>query len=61
MTPDLMARVCNQALDYGELMLTIEEFGAWWKFTNEHPHATIMVGPGQIRNLSALSVFVLAP
>lgn len=60
MTDDLLCRCLVQAIDYGELMLTIEEFGAYWQWTQLHPGAAFAIGPGRIVALDRLHVRVLA-
>ena len=58
MTEELLCRLVTQALDYGELMLTIEEFGAFWQWTTEHPNAACSSG-GRLFVFSQLPVRVL--
>ncbi len=56
--PDLLPRLIAQALDYGELMLTIEEFGAFWQWTTAHPNAACSQG-GRLLVFAQLPVRVL--
>lgn len=58
MTSELLARLVAQAFEYGELMLTIEEFGAYWQWTTEHPGASCSHG-GRLYVFAQLPVRVL--
>lgn len=58
MTEELLCRLAAQALDYGELMLTIEEFGAFWQWSNEHPGAACSSG-GRLHVFAQLPIRVL--
>lgn len=58
MTGELMARIVNQAIDYGELMLTLEEGAVYWQWTTEHPHASICHA-GQLVEIVALPLRIL--
>lgn len=55
---ELVCRLVAQAFEYGELMLTIEEFGQWWQFTTEHPGASCSRG-GRLYVFAELPVRVL--
>jgi len=57
-TDELLCRLVNQAADYGELMLTIEEFGPFWQWTTEHPGASCSIG-GRLYVFEQLPVHVL--
>lgn len=59
MTDELLARILCQAIAYGELMLTIEELGAYWQWTTEHPAAAFLVGPGRLLVVEQIPVRVL--
>lgn len=59
MTDELLARVLNQAIEYGELMLSIEEFADYWHWTTQHPAAAFSVGPGQLVEIDRLRVRVI--
>lgn len=58
LTGDLLVRIVNQAIDYGELMLTIEEFTPFWQWTTEHPGASCSIG-GRLYVFEKLPVHVL--
>ncbi len=58
MTSELLCRLVAQAVDYGELMLTIEEFGPFWQWTTEHPGAACSAG-GRLFVFAELPVHVL--
>lgn len=58
MNEELLCRLVAQALDYGELMLTIEEFGAFWQWANEHPGASCSRG-GRLLVFEKLPIRVL--
>jgi hypothetical protein len=58
MTGDLLCRIVNQAIDYRELMLTLEEGAEYWQWTQAHPHASIC-HEGQIVEIAALPLRIL--
>lgn len=55
---ELVCRLVCQAFEYGELMLTIEEFGPFWQWTTEHPGASCSRG-GRLYVFRDLPVHVL--
>ena len=58
MTPELLCRLVAQAIEYGELMLTIEEFGAFWQWNEANPNAACSHG-GRLYIFARLPIRVL--
>lgn len=59
MTGDLLARLVNQAADYGELMLTPTELVELVEWKAVHPLAAFALGPGRVIPVGQLRVKVL--
>lgn len=59
MNADLLVRVVTQAVIYGELMLTEDEVGDYWRWTNEHPRAAFVAGPGRVLAAATIPIHLL--
>lgn len=58
MTPGLIARVVNQAMDTEELILTVGEWYTFDEFLADHPHAAI-ISAGRPIVLAELPIHIL--
>jgi len=56
---DLGDRITRQAATTGQLDLTADEAAELADFVACHPHAAIVLGPGQLVALSAIRINVL--